>query len=120
MALNKAEKRKRRKLRSLRKLRNNIERPRITVFKSNKYISAQLIDDREGKTLVCASSIEKDLRETYKGKKNITVAREVGKRLAERAIEKKIENVSFDRSGYKFHGRIKALADAAREKGLKF
>jgi large subunit ribosomal protein L18 len=120
MALTKFEKRKRRKLRSIRKLKNNLERPRISVYKSNKYISVQLIDDREGMTLVSASIMEKDFREMFNGKRNITVAREVGKRFAERALQKQIEKVSFDRSGYKFHGRIKALADAAREKGLKF
>ena len=120
MALTKAEKRGRRKLRSLRKLRNNMERLRVSVYKSNKYISAQLIDDRKGVTIVSASSMEKDLKEVHEGKRNIAVAREVGKRFAERALEKQIEKVSFDRSGYKFHGRIKALADAARESGLKF
>lgn len=120
MALTKAEKRSRRKLRSLKKLRNNMERPRISVYRSNKYISAQLIDDRKGITIVSASSMEKDLREVYRGKRNIAVAREIGKRFAERALQKQIEEVSFDRSGYKFHGRIKALADAARENGLKF
>ena len=120
MALLKRDKRNRRKLRSLRKLRNNLDRPRITVFRSNKYITAQLIDDRKGATLVSASSIENDLRELYKGKRNISVAREVGIRLAERALEKNIEMVSFDRSGYKFHGRIKSLADAARKAGLAF
>jgi large subunit ribosomal protein L18 len=120
MSLLKLERRKRRKQRSLQKLRNNLERHRISVYKSNKYIYAQLIDDKKGVTIASASSLEKDLRMKYKGIKNITVAREVGERLAERALEKNIEMVSFDRSGYRFHGRIKALADAAREKGLKF
>lgn len=120
MSLSKLEKRIRRKHRSLKKLRNNIERPRISVFKSNKYIYAQLVDDKKGITIVSASSLEKDLRTKYNGLKNIDVAKQVGARLAERALEKNIELVSFDRSGYRFHGRIKALADAAREKGLKF
>ena len=92
-------------------------RPRLAVFRSNRYIYAQVIDDDAGRTLAAASSQEKKLRD-----KNLTVetAAEVGKVLATRAGEAGIETVVFDRGGFPYHGRVKALADAARESGLKF
>ena len=93
-------------------------RPRISVFRSSKNIYAQLIDDVNGVTLASASSVEKDNKLSNGG--NIDAAKVVGKLLAERALEKNIESVVFDRSGYLYHGRVKALADAAREAGLKF
>ncbi len=94
-------------------------RPRLSVFRSNRYIYAQVVDDRQGRTLVAASSLEKDLREGQ-GAGNLQAARAVGARLAERAIAAGVTDVVFDRGGYKYHGRVKALADAAREGGLSF
>jgi large subunit ribosomal protein L18 len=94
--------------------------PRLAVSKSNRFIYAQIIDDTTGNTLVAASSLEKILKEKYNGVLNIEAAKEVGKIIGERAKEKGIEKVVFDRGGYIYHGRIKALADAAREAGLAF
>lgn len=93
-------------------------RPRISVFRSAKNIYAQVIDDVNGVTLVSASSVEKVNKLDNGG--NIEAAKTVGKLIAERALANNIENVIFDRSGYLYHGRVKALADAAREAGLKF
>ena len=95
-------------------------RARLSVFRSSKHIHAQLIDDDKGVTLAAASSLEKSLREGAKTGANIAAAKAVGKLLAERAKEKGIKDVVFDRGGYLYHGRIKALADAAREGGLNF
>jgi large subunit ribosomal protein L18 len=95
-------------------------RPRLSVFRSSQHIYAQVIDDAAGRTLVSASSREKDLRGTLKSGANVAAAKEVGKRVAERAKEKGVKKVVFDRGGYLFHGRVKALADAAREGGLEF
>jgi large subunit ribosomal protein L18 len=95
-------------------------RTRLSVFRSSKHIYAQLIDDVKGTTLVAASSLEKPLREGAKTGANISAAKAVGKLIAERAKEKGIKDVVFDRGGYLYHGRIKALADAAREGGLNF
>ncbi len=94
-------------------------RPRLSVFRSNRYIYAQIVDDRQGRTLVAASSLEKDLREGP-GAGNRQAAQAVGARLAERALAAGVTDVVFDRGGYKYHGRVKALADAAREGGLSF
>lgn len=96
------------------------ERPRLCVFKSNKYIYAQIIDDEKGVTICAASSLEKDLKEKLSSTKDKLAAREVGALIARRAIEKGIKKVVFDRGGYKYHGRVKELADAAREAGLEF
>lgn len=101
-------------------LKGSTERPRLAVFRSNKYVYAQIIDDTKGETIVAASSIEKDMREQFDGKVNLTVAQAVGKLIGERAKEKGIVKVVFDRGGFLYHGRIKALADAAREAGLEF
>jgi large subunit ribosomal protein L18 len=95
-------------------------RARLSVFRSSKHIYAQLIDDTKGATLVAASSVEKSLRDGAKTGANIAAAKAVGKLIAERAKEKGIKDVVFDRGGYLYHGRIKALADAAREGGLNF
>lgn len=95
-------------------------RPRLSVFRSSKQIYAQLIDDVKGVTLASASSVEKATRDGGKTGANIEAAKAVGKRIAERAKEKGIKDVVFDRGGYIYHGRIKALADAAREGGLNF
>jgi large subunit ribosomal protein L18 len=95
-------------------------RARLSVFRSSKHIYAQVIDDTEGQTLVAASSIEKDMRGSMKNGANIAAAKAVGKLVAERAAAKGITKVIFDRGGYLYHGRVKALADAAREGGLKF
>lgn len=115
MAFNKISRRLKIRNGIRRKLAGTKERPRLCVYKSNRAIYAQIIDDSVGHTLVYASSAEI-------GKKSITVeaSKEVGKKLAEKAVAGGIENVVFDRSGYLYHGRVKALADGAREGGLKF
>ena len=100
-----------------RKLSGTPQRPRLAVFRSVAHIYAQVIDDTEGKTLVSASSVDKGGR-TDGG--NVTAAKAIGKLVAERAKEKGIKSVVFDRGGYVYHGRVKALADAAREAGLEF
>ena len=99
------------------KISGTPETPRLNVFRSEANIYAQIIDDTKGVTLVSASSLDKDV-EGYGGNK--TAAEAVGKLLAKRALEKNIENVVFDRGGYLYHGRVKALAEGAREGGLKF
>ena len=99
-----------------RKVRGSGERPRLALYRSLNHISAQLVDDELGRTIVSASSTEKDLRGTTGG--NIEAARRIGKAIAERALEKGISSVVFDRGGYLYHGRIKALTEAAREAGL--
>ena len=95
----------------------NLERPRLTVFRSLNHIYAQVIDDQQGHTVVAAASIEKDLR--GKGG-NVEGAKLIGKTVAQRAKDKGISRVVFDRGGYQYHGRVKALAEAAREAGLEF
>ena len=96
------------------------DRLRLSVFRSSKHIYAQVIDDRKGETVASASSLEKDMRGNLKTGANIDAAKAVGKLLAERASAKGVKDVVFDRGGYIYHGRVKALADAAREGGLKF
>jgi large subunit ribosomal protein L18 len=95
-------------------------RARLSVFRSSKHIYAQIIDDMKGETLAAASTMEKTMRGDGKKGTNVEAAKAVGKLIAERAKEKGIKDVVFDRGGYLFHGRIKALADAAREGGLNF
>ncbi len=102
------------------KVHGTTQRPRLSVFRSTRHIYAQIINDDVGTVLASASTMEAQLRGSVKNGGNIDAAREVGKLLAERAAEKKIETVSFDRGGFKYHGRVKALADAARDGGLKF
>ena len=117
MALTKADRRQRIKYRIRKRLSGSGERPRMTVYRSNKQIYVQLVDDVSGQTLVSASSKEKEIASQKVNK--IDQAKLVGKRLAEKAKEKGIESVVFDRNGYLYHGRVKNLADAARESGLK-
>jgi large subunit ribosomal protein L18 len=114
-----------RTLRRTAKVRRNIRRAaggraRLSVFRSSKHIYAQVIDDIKGETLASASSLEKTMREGKKTGANIDAAKTVGKLLAEPAAAKGVKEVVFDRGGYLYHGRVKALADAAREGGLKF
>ena len=96
------------------------ERPRLSVYRSVGHIYAQVIDDRSSRTLVSASSIDKEVKKGLKGGGNVSSAKAVGKVIAERAKAAGIVKVVFDRGGYKYHGRVKALADAAREAGLQF
>jgi large subunit ribosomal protein L18 len=96
------------------------ERPRLCVYRSNGNIYAQVIDDLAGKTLVSASSIDKQTRSEVKNGNNVAAAKAIGKKIAERARAAGIEQVVFDRGGYMYHGRVEALAAAAREAGLKF
>ena len=117
MALTKAIRRQRIKYRIRKRLSGSGERPRMTVYRSNKQIYVQLVDDITGETLVAASSKEKEI--TSQKVNKIVQAKLVGKRLAEKAKDKGIDNVVFDRNGYLYHGRVKNLADAARESGLK-
>jgi large subunit ribosomal protein L18 len=95
-------------------------RPRLSVFRSSKHIYAQVIDDQKGETLASASSLEKTMRDAGKTGADIDAAKAVGKLLAERAVQNGVKEVVFDRGGYLYHGRVKALADAARESGLSF
>ncbi|MFD2573526.1 50S ribosomal protein L18 [Spirosoma soli] len=117
MATNKKARRQRIKFGIRAKLSGTAERPRLSVFRSNKAIYAQLIDDVAGNTLASASSVE--LKSEVEGN-TVETAKKVGQRLAEKAIAKNIDAVVFDRNGYLYHGKVKALADAAREGGLKF
>jgi len=119
-ALERSEARERIHRRIRNKVRGTAERPRLCVSKSQKYISVQIIDDAAGATLAHASSREGDVRGKAKSAANKTAAVKVGALIAERAIGKGISAVVFDRGGHLYHGNVKALADAAREKGLKF
>ena len=112
------ERRKRRTRHRLRKTERI--KPRLSVFRSSKHIYAQIIDDLEGKTVAAASTIDKDLRESLKTGADREAAARVGKLVAERAKSAGVETVIFDRGAYLYHGRVKALGDAAREAGLKF
>jgi large subunit ribosomal protein L18 len=96
------------------------ERPRLCVHRSTRHIRAQVIDDAAGRTIVSASSLDKDVHAQIKGGGNIAASKVVGKVVAERARAKGVEQVVFDRGGYQYHGRVQALAEAAREAGLKF
>ena len=106
------------------KIRNRFsgtaERPRLAVFRSNNHVYAQVIDDVAGKTLVSASTLEKDIKAELKNTDDTDAATKVGEVVAKRALEKGIKAVVFDRGGYVYHGKVKALADAAREAGLEF
>jgi large subunit ribosomal protein L18 len=119
MALTKLERRTRIKMRIRKKISGTAETPRLAVYRSNKQIYVQVIDDLKGTTLLSASSKEKEVAATA-GIKKVEQAKLVGKLLAAKCKEKGIETVVFDRSGNKYHGRVKSLADAAREGGLKF
>ena len=110
-----------RKIRSRNKLMaNGVTRPRLSVYRGTKYIYAQVVDDAKGTTLASASSLEKELKGKVKSGKSIDSAKQVGALLAKRAIAGGVKEVCFDRGGRIYHGRVKALADAAREAGLKF
>ncbi len=98
--------------------KSSLDRFRVTVFKSSKNISAQIVDDKINKTIVSASSTEKDMKKDKKKKTDLSVT--IGEVLAKRATQKKINKVYFDRGGYKYHGRIKALAESLRKNGLNF
>lgn len=115
-----AEARLRRHARVRKKITGTPERPRLSVFRSTAQIYAQVIDDQTGHTLVSASSIDHELRPKLDGLKKVEQARLVGKTVAERARSKGIQKVVFDRGGFRYIGRVKALADAAREGGLEF
>lgn len=112
------DRRKARVRRAIRKAANG--RPRLSVFRSSKQIYAQVIDDVRGVTVAAASTIEKDIKGKLKTGATVEAAKEVGKLVAERAAKAGVKQVIFDRSGYLYHGRVKALADAAREGGLDF
>ena len=107
-----------RKKRMRRRILVSNERPRLTVFRSNKYVYAQIIDDSKGKTIVAYSS--HDLPKTKTAKSGIEIAGMVGEELAKKAVTKKIKKVIFDRGGYKYHGKVKAIAEGARKGGLEF
>ncbi len=112
--------RTRRTFRVRKSLKGNSEKPRLTVFRSNKHVYCQVIDDTTRKTLVSSSTVDKDVRSALKGTGNKDAAAAIGKSIAERALAAGIQAVCFDRGPYKYHGRVAALADAAREAGLKF
>ena len=109
-----------RKQRIRRKLSGNGDRPRLSVFRSARHIYAQLIDDTQGKTLVAASTLSPEVRDKLASLKKIEEAREVGKLLADKAKQQGITSVVFDRNGFIYHGRVKAVADSCRENGLVF
>ncbi len=117
-ALSLFERRKRRVRSALRKQANG--RPRLSVHRSSKHIYAQIIDDAKGQTLAAASTLEKDLKGKLKTGADKAAAAEVGRLVAERAAKAGVQTVVFDRGAYQYHGRVKALADAAREGGLQF
>lgn len=120
MSINKTNRRARIKMRIRKVVSGSAVRPRMSVFRSNKQISVQLIDDLAGVTLATASSLDKEVAAQVAGKTKCEVAALVGKLVAERSMAKGINEVAFDRNGYLYHGRVKMLAEAAREGGLKF
>ncbi len=120
MAQSKVQSRTRRHERLRKKVQGTTAKPRLSVYKSLSHIYAQLIDDSAGKTIVAASSREKDIISSIKHGGNVEAAKKVGASIAQKALGKNIKAVVFDRGGYKYHGCVKALADAAREKGLQF
>jgi len=107
-------------VRMRKKIAGTSERPRLCVHRSSRHIRAQVVDDLAGRTIVSASSLDKEVRATIKGGGNVAASKVVGKAIAERARAKGVEKVVFDRGGYQYHGRVQALAEAAREAGLKF
>ena len=107
-------------VRMRKRIMGTTERPRLCVHRTTRHIRAQVIDDLSGTTLASASSLDKEVRSVIKGGGNIAASKVVGKVIAERAKEKGVEKVVFDRGGYQYHGRVQALADSAREAGLKF
>ncbi len=117
--MSRVEARRRRHYRIRKKLRGTPEKPRLSVCRSNRHLHIQFIDDTRGHTLASVSSLEPATRSEY-GKVTVETARELGKLAGERAQQAKIEEAIFDRGGFKFHGRVKAVAEGAREAGLKF
>lgn len=109
-----------RQARIRKKIRGTAEQPRLSVFRSAKHVYAQVIDDAAGATLVCASSVEKSFKEQSKFEDKKAAAAFVGKMVAQRALDKGIKKVVFDRNGFLYHGRVKAISDGAREAGLEF
>ena len=120
MAITKIERRERIKKRIRKVVNGTAERPRMSVFRSNKQISVQVIDDVAGVTIAAASSLDKEIAAQAKGKTKIEQAALVGEAIAKKVSEKGISSIVFDRNGYLYHGRVKSLADGAREGGLKF
>jgi large subunit ribosomal protein L18 len=118
--MNRSKERRRIHQRIRRKITGDTSRPRLCVYRSLKFMYAQIIDDSQGATLAAASTLEKEIRGELKGSGNIEASKLLGKKIAERAKAKGIETIVFDRGGYLYHGRVKAVADAAREEGLKF
>lgn len=118
--LKSVQRRERRKMAIRKNVYGTTERPRLTIFKSARHIYAQIIDDVKGHTIVASSTVAKELQEAIKYGGNMTAAKQVGEKLAEKAIAAGIKSVVFDRNGYRYHGRLRALADAARQKGLQF
>ena len=112
--------RKKRQVRVRKKITGSTERPRLCIFRSSKHIYAQIIEDVSGKTLVTASTVAKGAADSVKYSGNVEAAKLVGKQIAEKALAQDIKQVVFDRNGFLYHGRVKALADAAREAGLTF
>ena len=112
--------RQRRKFRIRSKISGRAERPRLSVFRSGRHVYAQVVNDVDGKTLAAASTLSRDLKGTLAEDRKMDAAKKVGALIAKICLEKKIEKVVFDRNGYLYHGRVKALAEAAREAGLKF
>lgn len=112
--------RKRRHVRVRKKIQGTAERPRLSVYRSLRHIYAQIIDDLEGHTMVSASTKDPSLRKELQETMNKEAAKQTGELLARKALEKGIDTVVFDRGGYLYHGRVKALAEGAREQGLKF
>lgn len=109
-----------RKTRVRKKIRGTTERPRLNVFRSARHIYAQIIDDTTGTTLASASTVQNDVSDSLKYTGNVEAAKQVGAAIAKMALEKNISTVVFDRNGFLYHGRVKALADSARENGLSF
>ncbi|NMB10307.1 MAG: 50S ribosomal protein L18 [Tissierellia bacterium] len=118
--INKKANRKARHLRVRKKVSGTPQKPRLNVYKSNTNIYAQIIDDVNGKTLVSASTLDKDIKASVENAGNMEAAKKVGEVIGKKALEQGIEDVVFDRSGYQYHGKVKELAEAAREAGLKF
>ena len=118
MKLSKQDRRQRLRFRIRKTVSGTVQRPRLAVFRSNKEIYAQLIDDVSGKTITAASSRDKDIDASKANK--VEAAKLVGKAIAEKAVKAGVDTISFDRGGYLYHGRVKSLADGAREGGLKF
>lgn len=112
--------RERRKLRIRQRMAGNAERPRLSVFRSAKHIYAQAVDDVVGKTVAHASTLSRDVRKGIEEDSKLDAAKKVGKAIAKLLLDQGVEKVVFDRNGYLYHGRIRALAEAAREAGLKF